>query len=164
MSKPRAGEPSVRYRDAAEIAEDEVVRKTVCIIGGGAVGIAMARELIDRPGAPGVDVVVLESGTRTDFKIPNELRQSIYFAIKSLRTTLPPFITNFTCCSSVMSSIGLPKTATAATWSAISGGIGEGVKPKTGMSTVIRSITPAPWELPPSTILVLRQFAAMCWT
>ena len=33
-------------------------------------------------------------------------------AVKSLRTTLPPFITNFTRCSSVMSASGSPDTAT----------------------------------------------------
>jgi hypothetical protein len=33
-------------------------------------------------------------------------------AVKSLRTTLPPFITNLTRCSSVMSASGLPETAT----------------------------------------------------
>ena len=33
-------------------------------------------------------------------------------AVKSLLTTLPPFITNLTRCSSVMSASGLPETAT----------------------------------------------------
>ena len=61
---------------------------------------------------------------------------------------------------------GFPKTATAATWSAALGGIGAGAKPKgNGTSAeVMTSITTAPREYPPSTILVLGQFAAMYWT
>jgi choline dehydrogenase-like flavoprotein len=96
MSNPREGEPSARQRDAAEIAENEVVRKVVCIIGGGPVGIAMARELIDRPGAPGVDVLVLESGIRTDFKIPNSVRQSLYKGtpVGLMTDVNPEFLTN----------------------------------------------------------------------
>jgi hypothetical protein len=44
------------------------------------------------------------------------------------------------------------------------GGIGAGTKPKgngTPAAEVMTSITTAPWENPPSTILVLGQFADM---
>src|SRR6476620_1512344 len=49
--------------------------------------------------------------------------------------------------------LGAPNSALAATWSATSGD-----KP-----AVARSMTPAPCEYPPSTILVLGQFAAVDW-
>src|SRR5947209_6514453 len=50
--------------------------------------------------------------------------------------------------------LGLPKTATAATWSATSG----------RSSSVILSITYAPCEYPLSTILVLGHCATVAWT
>jgi hypothetical protein len=60
---------------------------------------------------------------------------------------------------------GFPNRATAATWFATSGGIGEGTSEATtpsGMTfAVVKPITAAPWENPPSTMLVLGQLAAM---
>src|ERR1700694_2296681 len=65
-------------------------------------------------------------------------------------------------------SEGFPKRATAATWSATAGGIGFGTSVATTPSgttfAVTKPITAAPWENPPSTILVLGQFAAMSRT
>jgi hypothetical protein len=53
---------------------------------------------------------------------------------------------------------GFPKSATAATWSATSGGKGagtsEGETPSGTTLAVTKPITAAPWENPPSTILV----------
>jgi hypothetical protein len=65
-------------------------------------------------------------------------------------------------------SEGFPKRATAAMWSATSGGIGFGT-PDAGAPSgitfaVTKPMTAAPWEYPPSTILVLGQFAAMAST
>jgi hypothetical protein len=52
---------------------------------------------------------------------------------------------------------GFPKSATAAMWLATSGGIGGGtftVTPSGTAFAVTKPITAAPWENPPSTILV----------
>jgi hypothetical protein len=53
---------------------------------------------------------------------------------------------------------GFPKRATAATWLAISGGIGAGTSeaetPSGTTFAVTKPVTAAPWENPPSTILV----------
>ena len=60
---------------------------------------------------------------------------------------------------------GLPKRATAATWLATSGGIGSGTSsagaPFGTASEVTNPATAAPWENPPSTILVSGQLAAV---
>src|SRR5262245_49669305 len=61
---------------------------------------------------------------------------------------------------------GFPKSAMAATWSATSAGIGPAMpaadlKAAGTTSSVVYAITAAPSEYPPSTILVLGQFAAM---
>src|SRR5262245_16506960 len=48
---------------------------------------------------------------------------------------------------------GAPKSAAAATWSAICG----------GAAVVDRSITPAPWEYPPNTSRVVGQLAVIAW-
>src|ERR1700742_723874 len=65
-------------------------------------------------------------------------------------------------------SDGLPNRATAATWLATSGGIGGGTNaagtPSGITADVTKPATAAPWEKPPSTILVLGQFAAVAWT
>src|ERR1700722_7891980 len=62
------------------------------------------------------------------------------------------------------SSDGLPNRATAATWPATSGGIGWGTRPAGMPSGIAAEVTKpakaAPWENPPSTILVLGQLAA----
>jgi hypothetical protein len=61
-------------------------------------------------------------------------------------------------------SFGFPNRATAATWLATSGGIGFGTPSgaPSGMTfAVTKPITAAPWENPPSAILVLGQFAAV---
>jgi hypothetical protein len=63
---------------------------------------------------------------------------------------------------------GFPKRATAATWLDTSGGIGAGTsKGETPSGTafaVTKPMTAAPCENPPSTILVLGQFAAVAIT
>src|ERR1700746_3824729 len=60
---------------------------------------------------------------------------------------------------------GFPNRATAATWFATSGGIGEGtseaVTPSGMALAVTKPITAAPWENPPSTNLVFGHVAAM---
>jgi hypothetical protein len=64
-------------------------------------------------------------------------------------------------------SLGVPNKATAATWFATSGGIGFGAPSgaPSGMAfAVTKPITAAPWENPPSTMLVLGQFAAVAST
>src|SRR5215217_8147488 len=62
-------------------------------------------------------------------------------------------------------SDGLPNRVTAAMWSATSGGIGEGTSaagtPSGTAAEVTKPATTAPCENPPSTILVLGQFAAV---
>lgn len=81
------------YRNAAELEKDTVARATICIIGGGAVGIAMAREFIGRTD---VDVLVLESGEFADMDRPDPDRQQIYGgAPVGLMTKVNPnFLTN----------------------------------------------------------------------
>ena len=63
---------------------------------------------------------------------------------------------------------GFPKRATAATWLDTSGGIGAGTStgetPSGTTFAVTKPITAAPCENPPSTILVLGQFAAVAST
>ncbi|CNW55552.1 Uncharacterised protein [Mycobacterium tuberculosis] len=62
---------------------------------------------------------------------------------------------------------GIPKSVTAATWSATSGGIGLGASngaPSGIAAAVTKPITAAPWENPPSTSLLWGQFAAVCST
>src|SRR6478752_9402006 len=60
---------------------------------------------------------------------------------------------------------GLPKRATAAMWLDTSGGIGAGTSagetPSGTALAVTNPMTAAPCEKPPSTILVLGQFAAV---
>jgi hypothetical protein len=62
-------------------------------------------------------------------------------------------------------SLGFPNRATAATWSATSGGIGlgtsEAVTPSGTAFAVTKPITAAPWEYPPSTIAVRGQLATV---
>src|ERR1700754_2349674 len=62
-------------------------------------------------------------------------------------------------------SEGLPNSTTAATWLATSGGIGGGTNaagtPSGTTAAVVKPATAAPCENPPSTILVLGQFAAV---
>src|SRR5258708_883137 len=64
-------------------------------------------------------------------------------------------------------SEGSPNGATAATWSATSGGIGWGTRaagtPSGMTADVTKPATTAPCEKPPSTILVLGQLAAVAW-
>src|SRR5436305_2024113 len=59
---------------------------------------------------------------------------------------------------------GLPNRATATMWLATSGGIGAGTSsgetPSGTTFAVTKPATAAPWENPPSTTLVLGQFAA----
>ncbi len=56
-------------------------------------------------------------------------------------------------------TFGVPNSTTAATWSAISGASGFGTvagsTPSGTCAEVTKPITAAPWENPPSTILVL---------
>jgi hypothetical protein len=63
---------------------------------------------------------------------------------------------------------GFPKRATAATWLATSGGIGAGTSnaetPSGTAFAVTKPVTAAPWENPPSTILVRGQLAAVART
>lgn len=56
--------------DIRELPEDSLIEKDICIIGGGAAGIAIAREFIDRP----EQVCLLESGG-LDF---DEATQELY--------------------------------------------------------------------------------------
>jgi hypothetical protein len=75
-------------------------------------------------------------------------------------------------CGSLMALInwldGFPKRTTAAKWLATSGGVGWGgwarFAPSGTWFAVTKPVTAAPWEYPPSTILVLGQVAAMCST
>ncbi|TNF71447.1 MAG: GMC family oxidoreductase, partial [Acidobacteria bacterium] len=63
------------YIDASEIDRDKVVEADVCIIGGGAVGITMGRELVET----GLEVVLLESGA-LKFDQPT---QDLYAGVES---------------------------------------------------------------------------------
>src|SRR6516164_10295666 len=60
---------------------------------------------------------------------------------------------------------GVPNSVTAATWFATSGGMGWGTiaagTPGGTAAEVTKPATAAPWEYPPSTSLVLGQFAAI---
>jgi len=61
-------------------------------------------------------------------------------------------------------AFGFPNSATAATWLATSDGIGFGTPsgaPSGMIFAVTKPVTAAPWENPPSTILVLGQFVAV---
>jgi len=62
-------------------------------------------------------------------------------------------------------SDGFPNNVTAATWSATADGIGCGIAtacaPSGTRSAVTKPITAAPWEYPPSTMLVLGQLTAI---
>src|SRR4249919_3416499 len=49
------------FADSREISNERAVRADVCVVGGGAAGIALAAELADSP----LQVVVLEGGGLT---------------------------------------------------------------------------------------------------
>ncbi len=63
------------YIDASEIDRDGVIEGDVCVIGGGAVGITLARELMEA----GLEVVLLESGSQ-DF---DQETQDLYAGVES---------------------------------------------------------------------------------
>jgi choline dehydrogenase-like flavoprotein len=63
------------YIDGSEIDRDSVVEADVCVIGGGAVGIPLTRELAEA----GLEVVLLESGSQ-DF---DQATQDLYAGVES---------------------------------------------------------------------------------
>jgi choline dehydrogenase-like flavoprotein len=63
------------YIDASEIGRNSVIEADVCVVGGGAVGITLARELMEA----GLEVVLLESGSH-DF---DQETQDLYAGVES---------------------------------------------------------------------------------
>jgi choline dehydrogenase-like flavoprotein len=63
------------YIDSSEIDRDRVIQAQVCVIGGGAVGITLARELMEA----GLEVILLESGSQ-EF---DQATQDLYAGVES---------------------------------------------------------------------------------
>src|SRR5262249_56904331 len=76
-----------------------------------------------------------------------------------------PTVTDGSLITRINRSLGFPNSATAATWVATSGGIGDGTSKAdipSGMTlSITKPTTAAPWEYPPSTIVVRGQFATV---